>query len=321
MISKPTDLPGVRARVIEYLRETGVSMFRTAINENRQPFRRGRSAEEDAQELARNEIRRVRDAELFWVNNDMTALALAAAPSLPSYSLHSEDLPAPAGLLVFDRSIGETKTYPAAFVRAIAWGPTPDGLLPGVWVSWYTDTDLNLERTPNEYFTQKSGFSGDFDELRRRMRRILPELCYDNESAMFFGDSQGPAVAAETGEEIAVETSAYRLDVVRATWALMQQPVARVDEAAFNRADRRRLQRNQIEPAPVRVIALRRPKSSSQGTDSGREYHHRWIVRGHWRQQWYPARQLHRPVWIAPHVKGPEDAPILGGEKVHAWTR
>jgi hypothetical protein len=44
-------------------------------------------------------------------------------------------------------------------------------------------------------------------------------------------------------------------------------------------------------------------------------------VRGHWRQQWYPSIQDHRPVWIAPHRKGPEDAPMLGGEKVYQWSR
>jgi hypothetical protein len=69
------------------------------------------------------------------------------------------------------------------------------------------------------------------------------------------------------------------------------------------------------------VIELRRPKTSSGPGDGDREYHHQWIVRGHWRQQWHPKRQVHRPVWIAPHIKGPEGAPLIGGEKVYALKR
>jgi hypothetical protein len=75
-----------------------------------------------------------------------------------------------------------------------------------------------------------------------------------------------------------------------------------------------------LDDRPVRVINLRRRAASTIAGQSDREYHHQWIVRGHWRDQWYASRGVHRPVWIAPHVKGPEGAPMLGGEKVHAWT-
>jgi hypothetical protein len=40
------------------------------------------------------------------------------------------------------------------------------------------------------------------------------------------------------------------------------------------------------------------------------------VVRGHWRNQWYPSLNARRPLWIAPYLKGPDDAPLLGGEKV-----
>lgn len=48
------------------------------------------------------------------------------------------------------------------------------------------------------------------------------------------------------------------------------------------------------------------------------EWHHQWIVRGHWRNQAFgEGRKQRRPTWISPYVKGPEDAPMLGGEKVY----
>jgi hypothetical protein len=101
----------------------------------------------------------------------------------------------------------------------------------------------------------------------------------------------------------------------------MAQTVVSVEDAQYDRAAKRRFQRQGCEPPRVRVITLRRLAGSAASHESDREYHHQWIVRGHWRQQWFPARQVHRPVWIAPHIKGPEGAPLLGGEKVYAWRR
>ena len=111
------------------------------------------------------------------------------------------------------------------------------------------------------------------------------------------------------------------LNILKAAWLLMQQPLANVTEVEPDRAVRKRLRRAGAKPATVRVIELRRPKGGGSPGDGDREYHHQWIVRGHWRQQWHPKRQVHRPVWIAPHIKGPEGAPLIGGEKVYALKR
>ncbi|GFJ79518.1 hypothetical protein Phou_036980 [Phytohabitans houttuyneae] len=144
----------------------------------------------------------------------------------------------------------------------------------------------------------------------------------DNESQSPFTTTP-VGVADQDGQEttFAEATGVVRwLATLRATWLLMSQPVASVQEAEFDRAARRRAER-QGQPSPrVRVISLRRPASTASG-HSDREYNHQWIVRGHWRQQWYPARQVHRPLWIAPHVKGPEDKPLLGGERVYHLAR
>jgi hypothetical protein len=102
---------------------------------------------------------------------------------------------------------------------------------------------------------------------------------------------------------------------------LMKQTLTEQHEAVPGRAARRRLERaGYREPPAVRIIRLRRIEHAPGGHED-REYHVRWIVRGHWRNQWFPARQLHRPVWIAPHLKGPADAPLIGGEKVNVWNR
>lgn len=328
---KPTDLPATRAALIGFFAQHGEMLFRQAIDSGNQDIRPHFGDAEDAAELARGELSRLRDAELFWVSEGMTDLAEVAAETLPGFSLQPEDLPAPSGLLVFDRPVGEVRTVEyggteeVGYIRGASWGPTPPGLPDGVWVSWYTDSYLNVEQASTEWLAHMFGVplhraESLLPELRARARRNMPALSYDNESLMLFGQGERGAVSFK-GKPLEPGESPYPLELLRTTWMLMQQPIAKADNAAFDRASRRRMQRARVEPATVRIINLRRPSGSSTNGESDREYHHRWIVRGHWRQQWYPGRKVHRPVWIAPHIKGPEDAPFIGGEKVHAWRR
>jgi hypothetical protein len=85
----------------------------------------------------------------------------------------------------------------------------------------------------------------------------------------------------------------------------------------LHRTDRDRL---------IRVVAMRQSASAavqSQREDEESKTHTkhrvRWWVSGHHRAQWYPSKQSHEVVWIAPYLKGPVDAPIL--KKVYAVTR
>jgi hypothetical protein len=44
-------------------------------------------------------------------------------------------------------------------------------------------------------------------------------------------------------------------------------------------------------------------------------------VRGHWRNQWYPSMQAHRPKYIPEHIKGPEDKPLIVHDKLFSVDR
>lgn len=73
----------------------------------------------------------------------------------------------------------------------------------------------------------------------------------------------------------------------------------------------------------MHVVALRRaqarksPNGSSQAHNI--EWKHQWWVGAHYRAQWYATQQAHKVIWIAPHLKGPSDKPIL--EKMYAVVR
>lgn len=50
----------------------------------------------------------------------------------------------------------------------------------------------------------------------------------------------------------------------------------------------------------------------SSESGEGKPLGHRVLVRGHWRHQAYgPAHQLRKLIWIMPHLKGPDNMPIL----------
>lgn len=38
---------------------------------------------------------------------------------------------------------------------------------------------------------------------------------------------------------------------------------------------------------------------------------HRYIVKGHFRKQWFPKLGVHKNIWVEPHVKGDPDQPII----------
>lgn len=231
-------------------------------------------------------------AELFHVSPSMCRLAKAAGQTLDRFIPDRWDAPSESGLMIFAEEIPLVVAFgdgSRAGVCGVLWGFTRGTFqfLPLIGARefadpWFLGAALAM---PHAWFTAPTRES---DEP---------------------GWSERPShVAGQV------------LPVVLSAWLLMQQTLARTTEVEPDRAARKRLSRAGYEPKPVRVIELRRPAHSGSG-DGSREFHHQWIVRGHWRQQWYPAREVHRPVWIAPHIKGPEGAPLIGGEKVYAWKR
>jgi hypothetical protein len=317
---RPQDLPEVRADVLHWHLQHGPAFFDVCIRAGKMDLRPAGPAHEAAAYLAKAEADRVMRAELYWIDADMAELAMAAAESLPEFTLMPEDLPSPRGLMVFEKPVytyAEPGTGRQAHLNAVAWGPFNHSNFPhgGIWVSWYSDRDQNLEAEANSGILTQ-------DE-KNLMRQGLPPLSYDQEEVYPFSPKALPALTTtgKPSQPFSIDGRYETSDLLRVTWLLMQQPLADITEIEPDRAARKRLARVGREPAMVRVIGLRRPKNSAGPGNGDREYHHQWIVRGHWRQQWHPKRQVHRPVWIAPHIKGPEGAPLIGGEKVYALKR
>jgi len=100
-----------------------------------------------------------------------------------------------------------------------------------------------------------------------------------------------------------------------ATFVFLQQRVFSISVDPADRHTRHRLERTGVNLDPrVRVIHLRRkigePSGEEPYGETVHEWHWQWLVRGHWRNQYFPSQRRNRPVFVQPYVKGPKDKPL-----------
>jgi hypothetical protein len=98
-------------------------------------------------------------------------------------------------------------------------------------------------------------------------------------------------------------------------WLFMKQRVLVGSHQSVERHVRKRLERQGwTERSLVTVVQLRRRESVVRRDPINEtdviEWSCKWIVRGHWRQQFYPSKHMNIPIWITPYVKGPDDKPL-----------
>lgn len=232
-------------------------------------------------EQLRREARALHHAELYWVTKKMVDVALTAAPTLPEWTPLLA-LPSPSGILCWDKPAGITLAHESR---------TPLTFDAAYWDSHAGRLTIHMLTRDDPDGVPWIGTRDviiDTTQPRREECDRLPDAIPE-------------------------------LSVLAAAWLLMGQPrVAEsrplriTDSAGAGRAGR--------EPSLVSVVDVR-PRIAHPADEPGhahRGFDHQWWVAGHWRQQACgPGYSDRRPIWIAPHIKGPEGTPIA--EKVHIW--
>jgi hypothetical protein len=239
-----------------------------------------------APDLASVEASKMLFADPVYVTDEMFEIAEAASESFKPEPLQETDLLTHRGFVLMPRPFiaPDVNNLPTTW-RAFAWMPaqSPDSDHSGIHLSTYTLYDD----------AQEDGYPLD-PTLKWQPLHITP---------WWFGQ--------ECPEELKAQATWW--SKCQTLMRLMMQQIAVREEQEAPRATRRRWQRDLPDkPAPyIVVVRLRRPKSHPTGDEHPVEWKQRWIVSGHWRNQWFPSLQAHRQIWISDYVKGPEDKPLV----------
>ncbi|MBB1253067.1 hypothetical protein H3146_06745 [Streptomyces sp. OF3] len=294
MTLRPRQLPRKRAQTIRSL---------TDLAPDGAPARGMLPGDDNLVQLLTSHLRA---ADLFWISDDMTALAMHAGQQLAEARWATADRITPIGLAVFEGGLGMVEMTPrlSAPVDALAWGPGPDQTL----IVWHLATrERALHDAPPHVLAK-------FPPLLTVREARLPVTV-------------DPITLDELPAHESMKPSRPIIAALAAAWHLMQQPqlVDRTREETPKK-DARGLRRAELPDEGVTLISLRRQyrpqdREPDAGSD-GRTYRHRWVVSGHWRNQpCGPARSERRHTWIPSYVKGPDGAPLLSTEHVNVWRR
>lgn len=280
-------------------------------------------------EIGLIEIDKLNWAAPFYVTHEMTSVVEKAAETLPDTILHATDLPAAVGFGLFARPI----TFPDVngvqqFISAFTWGTAvaPDDLdtATGIHLSLYAHGDYDPTHQEMQRQAHAQGQQG------------FPTLSLVHETPWHFDseyqgrpDRWAPGMAGSEDQEITAEMLAggeHIMRVIHTFFLMVQQEIGNPTRYQASRGPRKRAMKlNPHREIPdVRVITLRRLRSGAEKAEplgDSIEWTHRWLVNGHWRRQWYATEGRHKPKWIAPYIKGPEDKPFQAKDTAYVWRR
>ncbi len=245
-------------------------------------------------------IRTLSLAESYWVSGQIWEAIVTSSIDMPMDFQFSEDMaPTPHGWLWLNKPwlIPQSDMAHSKEARSIKLAPAASAIMWGVGISAVSGAPVlaietfhgawNGQLVPLFYtFTHPTNTLQQEEDRRRNELRANDRV----------------------GDEVA---SGAVMRAVLSAFLWLKQTICVAKSTPMERHVSKRLSQLDIEKA-LHVITLRRAESRSDRDVSGEpvEWSCRWLVRGHWRQQYYPSTGKHAPVYVLPHVKGPEDKPI-----------
>lgn len=234
----------------------------------------------------------------IYCTEEMAALVRSAANKEVSESALTEaDLPSPSGIAVL---------YDRTDTLILRWATTSSGLV-----------SANLAETKGILRLLQDEFADpDFHIPQPFEQAQLSEPLSDDppgEAAVikpFGADGQYGAIRPDN----AIATL-FALSHLSRQPALTSAEIESVKSPMVDRRGRRRTRTDQITYLGYNTNEQRHRREEADDRP-GRNYSHRWVVRGHWRRQWYPSQNRHIPIWITDYVAGPTDLPIEHRDKV-----
>jgi len=260
-------------------------------------------------ELARHVASRVYRSKPFFITAPITQAIFAASQRLPEYTFTAESFPCPIGFVWLQEPIclyEGPRFSRRVLLHAFQWylnNQVEDGQgrIPIMLDGYLVDPD-RPKGVPTFHVTINLGWTLD---------EHYGEQANESEQLSKHEGSPGHA-------ELSVVMGPVFVRFVASCLSFMEQRITIPVSRPVSRATRRRLQRKQTTFQPsavVQVVELRRrerphQEQSDQDDRGPPEWHVQWLVAGHWRRHWYPREKAHKPRYIAPYVKGPQDKPL-----------
>lgn len=252
--------------------------------------KRLRHRDDDGSETREMIVSCLEDSTPYYVAPPLDEVLGQVASSMPSMTLTPELLPTEAGFILFDRAI-----------------PVPD--IPG------RTADESLKAilwAVGHWYTEDGGEEG----LVAYFFTVLPSAGLPFLSSQIYwqyGQLSSDLQVGDTEDHAFIAHGVRQRAILLAFFSFIRQRILTTSQHIVqNRAARRRIAKVLPHEPIVRVVELRRREyqQADESHDRHIEYTCQWLVRGHWRQQYYPVSNEHRPIWILPHIKGPADKPL-----------
>jgi hypothetical protein len=293
--------------------------------------------------VARGLAGEVFSGDVFAVTGEILDVLEAAAPTIPSFNLVASDLPSKGGFIYFERPVYVTDLRGDTVVtRGLGWY-TSRGLVQRELAEEFLDSaygevvrkhlgivdhdELVEHVMHNEVVVlcaltdptdPRDHMHERWDELTERLQRPPENLLILLAALQPLGIDFEPDTPRFNAPELPYRLFISFLRFIEERWVS-----SRV--IAPDRPRVKRRARATKRPTPTtRVVQLRRSEHARHASESDEqhEWSCRWLVRGHWRMQAYgTGRALRRPTWIAEHIKGPEDKPLVVHDKIFSVER
>ena len=258
-------------------------------------------------------------ADMYWVTDPMARIALDASQDIPRVT--TDDMPSPNGLIVLEKPLPDIDLRETGQVVGITiydrrtsvrkpdfYGPVAvDAIL---WSAAGEDVFIFL-------FAKSARLPGT--SLKGAPPLELISVLHVTIPKVFEEDAE------RRGNAIAHGVIAW----LATAWHLMTIPTtASVTPATVAKPKKPGVSKNTQEPRQVRdvkIVDLRPLHHHSEETAKAGDRNtpgHRWVVRGHWRNQPYGKKRAKRRVqWVESYIKGPDGAPLVERAIVNVWRR
>lgn len=311
----PLDVPHIRRRVAQESAERNAASIRGGVGtlDDHRTWR--------AMELG------LKAADLYYADRDMVALAVDASTDVPDE--RQVKIPSPQGFLLLGRALPpltvklelakNCSAIEDAKPTILAWSQAGGSLYVQAYMhisqAEHVRRRLDISGVPYDEKAHICVMSCSLDEGTGHV--LVGEDRLDVDETRY----SAVRMSANQGQSEMIHRLTRWLTVA---WQLMSEP--RVSETRILDAATGGIAAagDVTGPNAVRVVNVRplahKPTEPGEG-DGGRVYSHRFIVRGHWRNQAVGTKRGERRLtWIPSHIKGPEGAPMKAAQTVWHWT-